>query len=66
MDIGWYQVLTIVIANIGICFWMWREVRSDIKEVRSDMKEFRQDVKDFHTRLLKLEEKYLSKMDRRK
>ncbi len=55
----WHHVLTIIGANLGVCFWMWREVRSD-------MKEFRQDVKDFHTRLLKLEEKYLSKMDRRK
>jgi methionine synthase II (cobalamin-independent) len=69
---NWTQVLTVVIANIGLAaanvslcvtmfLWLRKEANADRKELAADIKDLRktamQDIKDFHARLKVLEER---------
>jgi hypothetical protein len=65
----WSQILTVLLAVIGMFFWSVSMMNSSIEAARQDMKDsqamtnatvesIRQDIKDFHRILCTLEEQY--------
>lgn len=62
---SWIQVLTIVLANFGLCLtlflWIRKEANADRKEITASMNSFREiwakETKEFHGRLCIIEEK---------
>ncbi len=55
----WLQIVTIVLANIGLFLWSRTESRADYREINQILREMKDEMKDFHSRLLILEERYL-------
>jgi len=58
---SWYQVATIVIANLGLFLWTVRQSRTDYLQCQRSIDSFKEimakETKDFHGRLCSLEEK---------
>lgn len=61
--IDWIPVITLFLANASLIVWFRSESRSDWRHMDNKldifMKGIQEEMKDFHTRLLKIEEKYL-------
>lgn len=57
----WYQVATIVVANIGLFLWTVRQSRSDYLHCQRSIDSFKdamvKETKDFHGRLCAIEER---------
>lgn len=57
----WYQVLSIIAANLAMFFWLRTEGNSDRREMTQMIREFKDEVqkemKDFHGRLCAIEER---------
>lgn len=57
----WYQVATIVGANLGLFLWSVRQSRSDYLHCQRSMESFKEamakETKDFHGRLCAIEER---------
>lgn len=53
----WYQVLTIIAANVGVLLWMIRESNQDRRDFHALIREIRKDMADFHAQLLLLKER---------
>lgn len=57
----WYQVMTIVGANLGLFLWATRQARTDYlhcqKLIESIKTEIQKEMKDFHGRLCAIEER---------
>lgn len=62
----WYQVATIVVANLGLFMWAVRQSRSDYLNCQKSIETFKdsmlKETKDFHGRLCSLEERMRNKM----
>ena len=61
----WFQVSTIVAANLGLFLWSVRQSRSDYLHCQRSIDSFKdvmsKETKDFHGRLCSLEEKLKTK-----
>jgi len=59
--VEWYQVGTIVAANLGLFLWTVRQSRSDYLHIQRSMDSFKdamlKESKDFHGRLCAIEER---------
>ncbi len=57
----WYQVATIVAANLGLFLWTVRQSRSDYLHCQRSIESFKdtmiKETRDFHGRLCAIEEK---------
>jgi hypothetical protein len=57
----WYQVATIVVANLGLFLWAVRQSRSDYLHCQRSIDSFKdlmmKEVKEFHGRLCAIEER---------
>lgn len=68
----WFQVMTIILANVGLCvtlfLWLRKEANADRKEISASMADFRKEMSDFrkmwaqesrefHGRLCQIEER---------
>ncbi len=57
----WYQVLSIIAANLAMFFWLRIEGNADRREMSSMIRQFKDEVqkemKDFHGRLCAIEER---------
>lgn len=57
----WYQVLTIVVANLVMFFWLRTEANSDRRDMINMIvifkDEIQKEMKDFHGRLCAIEER---------
>jgi len=57
----WYQVATIVVANLGLFLWTVRQSRTDYLHCQRSIDSFKdimvKETKDFHGRLCSIEEK---------
>lgn len=53
----WYQVATIVGANLGLFLWVVRQSRTDFLHVMKVIDEIKKEMKDFHGRMCAIEEK---------
>jgi hypothetical protein len=57
----WYQVATIVVANLGLFLWALRQSRSDYLHCQRSIDSFKdlmmKEVKEFHGRLCAIEER---------
>lgn len=57
----WYQVMTIVAANLGLFLWAVRQSRSDYLHCQRSIESFKdamlKESKDFHGRLCAIEER---------
>lgn len=47
----WYQVLTIVAANLGLFLWSVRQSRTDFLHVCRIIDSIETEMRDFHTKL---------------
>lgn len=58
----WTQVLTIVLANVGLSItlflWLRKESNADRREVLSLIEAIKNEMKDFHGRLCTIEERH--------
>jgi len=52
----WYQVGTIVLANLGLFLWTVRQSRADYLHCQRSIDTFKE-TKDFHGRLCAIEER---------
>ena len=61
----WYQVLTIVGANLGMFLWAVRQSRADYLQCQKSIDSFKdimtKETREFHGRLCSLEERYKGK-----
>lgn len=53
----WYQVLTIVCANLGLFLWAVRQSRTDFLHTCRIVDSIQAEMKNFHGRLCSLEER---------
>lgn len=57
----WYQVATIVVANLGLFLWAVRQSRADYLNCQKSIESFttnvQKEMKDFHGRLCAIEER---------
>ena len=57
----WYQVATIVVANLGLFLWTVRQSRADYLHSQRSIDSFKdtmlKETKDFHGRLCAIEER---------
>ena len=53
----WYQVLTIVVANVGLFLWSVRQSRTDFLHTCRIVETIQTEMKLFHGRLCIIEEK---------
>jgi hypothetical protein len=57
----WYQVLTILVGNLGAFLWALRQSRSDYLHCQKSIESFKdimfKESKDFHGRLCAIEER---------
>lgn len=53
----WYQVGTIVAANLGLFLWSVRQSRTDFLHTMRVIDEIKKEQKDFHGRLCAIEER---------
>lgn len=56
----WLQVLTILLGNFVMFFWLRGESNADRRETHQILREIKDEQKDFHARLCILEERYLA------
>lgn len=57
----WYQVLTIVGANLGLFLWAVRQSRTDFLHTCRIIETIQTEMKNFHGRLCSLEERLKDK-----
>ena len=64
-NMEWYQVATIVAANLGLFLWTVRQSRADYLHCQRSIESFKdtmaRETKDFHARLYVIEERNRSK-----
>jgi len=53
----WYQVATIVGANLGLFLWAVRQSRTDFHQTLRMIQNHQDEIKDFHGRLCAIEER---------
>ena len=53
----WYQVATIVGANLGLFLWAVRQSRTDFHQTLRMIESIQKETKDFHERLCAIEER---------
>ena len=53
----WYQVATIVGANLGLFLWAVRQGRTDFHQTLRMIESIQKETKDFHGRLCDIEER---------
>lgn len=53
----WYQVATIVGANLGLFLWAVRQSRTDFLHMMKVIDEIKKEQKDFHGKLCAIEER---------
>jgi len=58
----WYQVGTIVAANLGLFLWSVRQSRTDFIHTQRIIDEIRKEQKDFHVRLALQDQEFKYKM----
>lgn len=58
----WYQVATIVVANLGLFLWSVRQARADYLHCQRSIESFKdimlKETKEFHGRLCSLEARW--------
>lgn len=58
----WYQVATIVLANLGLFLWTVRQSRSDYLQCQRSIETFKdamlKETKDFHGRLERMDTEF--------
>lgn len=57
----WYQVMTVVAANIGLFLWSVRQSRTDFLHTCRIIESIQSEMKNFHGRLCSLEERVRNK-----
>lgn len=53
----WAQVLTVIIANLGVWLWARSESNADRRDLHALMREMKDEMRDFHYRLLEIEKR---------
>lgn len=59
----WYQVLTIVGANLGLFLWAVRQARTDFLHTCRIVESIQAEMKDFHGKLCAFEERNKTRTD---
>jgi hypothetical protein len=58
----WYQVMTIVVANMGLFLWAVRQSRTDFLHTCRIIESIQTEMKQFHGRLCSIEERVKNKV----
>jgi len=56
-NMEWYQVATIVAANLGLFLWTVRQSRADYLQCQRTIDSIHAEMRDFHGRLCAIEER---------
>lgn len=59
-----WNILAVILTNIGIFLWIRSEANADRREIHGTLKEIKEEQKSFHGRLCTLEERYIQMIER--
>lgn len=54
----WYQVGTIVAANLGLFLWTVRQSRADYLQCQRSIEAIHSEMRDFHTKLALIDQEF--------